>query len=81
MLDFYPIENYPCPEGQPVLVHLVDDRVAFAVNESDAYDLHWVIQLPFKSPQGAHQGCIKDWAPLPANLYHERLLKAPKYGD
>jgi hypothetical protein len=80
MLDFYPIEYYPCPEGEPVLVHLTDDRVAFAVNESDAYDSCWLIQLPFKQPQGAHAGMIKDWAPMPANKYYQQLLN-PRYGD
>jgi hypothetical protein len=76
-----PIEYFHCPQDVPVLVHLVDDRYAFAVNQSDAYDSHWIIQFPFKQSEGAHQGMIKEWAPLPANLYYESLLKAPKYGD
>lgn len=81
MLDFMPIEDFPCPQGIPVLVHLVDDRYAFAVNESDKFDSHWIIQLPFKEVQGAHQGMIKQWAPLPTNYYHDSLLKEHKYGE
>ena len=65
MLDFLPIEFFPCPEDVPVIVHLVDDRYAFALTKSDPYDSHWIVQLPFEEPQGAHHGMIKEWALLP----------------
>lgn len=81
MLDFMPIEYFVPPQDVPVLVLLVDDRYAFAINHCDQYDSHWVIQLPFKHPDGAHQGMIKEWAPLPTNYYHDRLLKEHKYGE
>lgn len=81
MLDFLPIEFFPCPEEIPVMVKLVDERYCFAKNHSDAYDSHWIIQFPFEEPQGAHHGMIESWAPLPANYYHDKLLKEHKYGD
>lgn len=64
MLDFMPIEDFPCPQGQPVLVHLVDGREAFAINESDSWDSCWIIQLPFKEPEASHDLFIQDWAHL-----------------
>ncbi len=81
MLDFMPIEMPKCPENEPVIVQLVDDRYAFAFCIADQYDADWVIQLPFEFPQGAHQGMIKAWAPMPANVLHKRLMTKPVYGE
>ena len=62
MFEFYPVDEYPFPKYETVLVHLIDDQVAFAHDQSDIWDTLLVIQLPFKPPQGAHHGMIKDWA-------------------
>jgi len=64
MLEFYPIEQFPCPVGVPVLVHLIDDRYGFANNQSDAWESCWIVQFPFKQPQQLYEGHILEWAPL-----------------
>jgi len=74
MLEFLPIEFFPCPEGQPVLVHLVDDRYCYGLYLSDAYDSHFVIQLPFEMSQGVHFGMIKEWALLPESNNIDRKI-------
>jgi len=74
MLEFLPIEFFPCPEGHPILVHLVDDRYCYGLYLSDDYDSHLVIQLPFEHPEGAHKGMIKDWALLPESNNIDRKI-------